>query len=129
MRKTKDVLIWLANSNSARDFVVSSICCCFYIIYSLSIIFTNACRWLGGWCVGCVSLGPGFESQVHPKPLFVIFLHLITCRFQRQVHHMPPIIQAPCGCQHRSNGQEMKNTIFPVNHAHGGSPKSNRLVR
>ena len=46
----------------------------FHILYLLIIIITNAGKWLSGWCAGCVSLGPGFDSQVHPNNCFLFFL-------------------------------------------------------
>ena len=62
----------------ARDFVLCSILICFLIIYLLFIILTKRAKWLSGWPGVQQALGPGFDSQVHPK-LYDIFSNIFSC--------------------------------------------------
>ena len=60
---------------------------------------------------------------------FISFLNMFMCRIPKAFHHMPPIIQAPCGCQHRSNGPKLDDHHTPGQCTCRQLPKSNRLER
>ena len=78
------------------------------------IILTNAGKWLSGRCVGCVSLGPGFDSQVPPN-VSIIFLYRLPCRLSNVLHHIPPNISMPCVLKQQSSGHEVMTMVLSVN--------------
>ena len=65
------------------------------------------------------TLGPGFEPQVPPK-LFVIFLHIIVCKAQKKLYHVPLVHKAPCGLKRGSCGQRCR-TPYTLVKAHAAN--------
>ena len=82
------------------------------LIYSLFVvILTKAFKWLGGrWC-GCVSLGPGFDPQVHPN-VSNIFPYRFPCRHPQSILPCASIINLPCVLKHKSEGREWMTMIL-----------------